>query len=238
MTRLSILGIRPAALRRGDEIGGRKDVALLRAQPRHRLVVAHLALRQCHDRLQVEVDAVGIDGRADRRQQLVLLADGRRRRAEVLARRLQVIAGAGSVLGLTGAGAGAVCARPNSVSTVSWWATVSASCLVSAPSSSISLASGSVKMWALSGVLTFSSAARRRPSSATCRARSLLPCASSRKLNAEAGARPPLIHDHVVDRKRGKHDDRDRRRLHLIETGREIKRARRWNRRSAPCRVR
>ena len=44
-----------------------------------------------------------------------------------------------------------------------------------------------------------------------------------RKLNAEAGARPPLIHYHVVDRKRGKHDDRDRRRLHLIETRREIK---------------
>ena len=42
------------------------DLAVLGAQPRHRLVVAHLALRQRHDRLQVEIDAVGVGRLADR----------------------------------------------------------------------------------------------------------------------------------------------------------------------------
>ena len=69
ITRLSIFGIRPRAVRLRDEIGGRHDFALLRAQPRHRLVVADLALRQRHDRLQVEVDAVGVDGAANEGQQ-------------------------------------------------------------------------------------------------------------------------------------------------------------------------
>ena len=41
------------------------DVALLGAQPRQRLVVAHLALRQRDDRLQIKIDAVGVDRLAD-----------------------------------------------------------------------------------------------------------------------------------------------------------------------------
>ena len=61
-TRLSIFAIRPARSRLRDEIGGQQHVAGLGAQPRHRLVVAHLALRQRHDRLQIEVDAIGVDG--------------------------------------------------------------------------------------------------------------------------------------------------------------------------------
>ena len=54
----------------GDEVGRQHHVAALGAQPRHRLVVAHLALRQRHDRLQIEVDAIGLDGAADGRQHL------------------------------------------------------------------------------------------------------------------------------------------------------------------------
>ena len=56
------------ALRQRDEIGGLQHVAGLGAQPRHRLVVAHLALRQRHDRLQIEVDAIGVDGAPDHRK--------------------------------------------------------------------------------------------------------------------------------------------------------------------------
>ncbi len=44
-----------------DEIGGRNDVAGFGPQPRHRLVEAHLALRQRHNRLQVKIDPAGID---------------------------------------------------------------------------------------------------------------------------------------------------------------------------------
>ena len=48
-----------------DEIAGRDDVAFLGAQARQRFVVAHLALRQRDDRLQIEIDAVGVDRLAD-----------------------------------------------------------------------------------------------------------------------------------------------------------------------------
>ena len=41
-----------------DKIDGRNDVAGIGAQARHRLVVPHLALRQSHDGLQVQVDTV------------------------------------------------------------------------------------------------------------------------------------------------------------------------------------
>ena len=34
----------------------------VRLEPRHRFVIAHLALRQRHDRLQVEIDPLGLDG--------------------------------------------------------------------------------------------------------------------------------------------------------------------------------
>ena len=49
------------ALRRRDEVGRRQHLAGLAAQPRQRFVVADLPLRQRHDRLQVKVDAVGLD---------------------------------------------------------------------------------------------------------------------------------------------------------------------------------
>src|SRR6476661_1217087 len=41
-----------------DKIDGRNDVAGIGAQARHRLVVPHLALRQSHNGLQVQVDTV------------------------------------------------------------------------------------------------------------------------------------------------------------------------------------
>ena len=64
------------ALRQRDEIGGLQDVAGLGAQPRHRLVVAHFPLRQRHDRLQIEVDAIGIDGAPDHRKPFLVDAVG------------------------------------------------------------------------------------------------------------------------------------------------------------------
>ena len=67
-TRLSIFGISPRGFGLRHEVGRQQHLAGLGAQPRHRLVVADLALRQRHDRLQIEVDAVGIDGAADRRE--------------------------------------------------------------------------------------------------------------------------------------------------------------------------
>jgi hypothetical protein len=48
-----------------DEVAGRDDVAFLGAQARQRLVVAHLALRQRDDWLQIKIDAVGVDRLAD-----------------------------------------------------------------------------------------------------------------------------------------------------------------------------
>ena len=48
-----------------DEVAGRNDVAFLGAQPRQRLVVAHLALRQRDDRLQIKIDTIGVDRLAD-----------------------------------------------------------------------------------------------------------------------------------------------------------------------------
>ncbi len=54
---------------------GRHHVALLGAQARQRLVIAHLALRQRDDRLQIKIDAVAVDGRGDRRAH-AFAADG------------------------------------------------------------------------------------------------------------------------------------------------------------------
>ncbi len=48
-----------------DEFAGRDDVAFFGAQARHCFVVAHLALRQRDDRLQIKVDAVGVGGPPD-----------------------------------------------------------------------------------------------------------------------------------------------------------------------------
>ena len=44
---------------------GRMSVPCVGAQPGHRFVIAHLALRQRQDRLQIEIDAIGIDRFAD-----------------------------------------------------------------------------------------------------------------------------------------------------------------------------
>ncbi len=46
-----------------DEIVGGDDLILVVAQPRHRLVVAHLALRQRHHRLQIDIEPIFLDGR-------------------------------------------------------------------------------------------------------------------------------------------------------------------------------
>ena len=76
-----------AAFRQRHEVGREQHLAGLGAQPRHRLVVADLALRQRHDRLQIEVDAIGIDGAADHRQPfLVRRSWWRRPRRRSLAR--------------------------------------------------------------------------------------------------------------------------------------------------------
>ena len=49
----------------GQEIRRGDDFAVAGVEPRHRLIVAHLALRQGHDRLQIEIDPLRFDGAAD-----------------------------------------------------------------------------------------------------------------------------------------------------------------------------
>jgi hypothetical protein len=51
-------GHQPRRFRIVDEVGRGDDLALVRAQPRQRLVAADLALRQSDYRLQMEVDPV------------------------------------------------------------------------------------------------------------------------------------------------------------------------------------
>ena len=48
----------PGGFRNLDEIVGGENLILVVAQPRHRLVEAHLALRQGHHRLQIDIDPV------------------------------------------------------------------------------------------------------------------------------------------------------------------------------------
>ena len=62
-----------------EEIGRRDHLAAIRLEPRHRLVIAHLALRQRHDRLQVEIDPVGLDGAAQERDDCAPLKAGKDR---------------------------------------------------------------------------------------------------------------------------------------------------------------
>ena len=64
--RPSSFGISEPASRTGGNRRPRRP-RRSRLQPRHRLVVADLALRQRHDRLQIEIDAVGLDGGAQER---------------------------------------------------------------------------------------------------------------------------------------------------------------------------
>ena len=61
----------PAGLGRVEEFGRLQHGAVLGPQPGERLVVADLALRQRHDRLQIEIDAVGLDRGADDLDHLV-----------------------------------------------------------------------------------------------------------------------------------------------------------------------
>ena len=58
---------------RSRKSSGVEQRAVVGAQPRERLVVAHLALRQRDDRLEVEVDPVGLDGARELRDDLRLL---------------------------------------------------------------------------------------------------------------------------------------------------------------------
>ncbi len=62
-------------------------LAALVAQPRYRLVVAHLALRQRDDRLQIEIDTIGVDGLPDQRQRRFLARHRAGRRGGLRRRR-------------------------------------------------------------------------------------------------------------------------------------------------------
>ena len=77
ITMWSIRPISPAASAIGDEIVGGENLILVVAQPRHRLVEAHLALRQRHHRLQIDIDPVFLDGALHRAENLRLAARGR-----------------------------------------------------------------------------------------------------------------------------------------------------------------
>ena len=66
----------PAGFGDGDEIVGGENLVLVVAQPRHRLVEAHLALRQRHHRLQIDIEPVFLDGVLHRGEQLRLAARG------------------------------------------------------------------------------------------------------------------------------------------------------------------
>ena len=66
----------PGVLGGADEILGSEDLVLFVAQPRHRFVEAHLALRQAHHRLQINVDAVFLYRAPHRGQELRMAAGG------------------------------------------------------------------------------------------------------------------------------------------------------------------
>ena len=57
-------------------LGRHDDLAVLVAQARQRFVIAQLALRQADDGLQIKIDAIFFQGRADGFQQLALFAQG------------------------------------------------------------------------------------------------------------------------------------------------------------------
>ena len=64
----------PAGFGDADEIVGGEDLVPVVAQPGHRFVEAHLALRQAHHRLQIDVDPVLLDGIFHRGKNLRLAA--------------------------------------------------------------------------------------------------------------------------------------------------------------------
>jgi hypothetical protein len=66
----------PAGFGDGDEIVGGKNLVLVVAQPRHRLVEPHLALGQRHHRLQIDIEPVFLDRVPHRSKQLRLVARG------------------------------------------------------------------------------------------------------------------------------------------------------------------
>ena len=72
--RLSTTLIRPGLPRHLHILGGHDDRAVLVAQARQRFIIAQLALRQADDRLQIEIDAIFFQRRADGLEQLALLA--------------------------------------------------------------------------------------------------------------------------------------------------------------------
>ena len=158
--RLSIAGISPPLVGRIEEIVRHQQRAVVGAQPRQRLVVAHLALRQRDDRLEIEIDPVGLDGARELRENLRLrdaaevpaphrrfgrggigLArlDGLRRPRRAAAAR----EGAASI-GAAGSGRDGVALRIALSSISSCAATASARSFTSSPSSPISVASGCV----------------------------------------------------------------------------------------------
>ncbi len=63
-----------------DEVGRGDDVVVAIADPRHCLIVAHLALRQRDHRLQMQVDAIGIDRVLDRSDNARVIDGGDRLR--------------------------------------------------------------------------------------------------------------------------------------------------------------
>ena len=67
----------PGGFRDRDEIVGGEHLILVVAQPRHRLVEAHLALRQRHHRLQIDIDPVFLHRAFHRGEDLRLAAGGR-----------------------------------------------------------------------------------------------------------------------------------------------------------------
>ena len=93
ITMLSMRPIRPAASATPMKSSAARIWSVVVAQPRHRLVEAHLALRQRHHRLQIDVDAVVVDRVLDRRQGSARARCGRRSGRGWRARRLPACAG-------------------------------------------------------------------------------------------------------------------------------------------------
>ena len=122
----------PGGFRDRDEIVGGENLVLVVAQPRHRLVEAHLALRQRHHRLQIDVDAVFLDRVFHGGEDLRLAARGRglaaggsrrcrdrRRRDAAVSRGQRRLAFAARCPAWTGAGAAAA-ARPRPACRHGW----------------------------------------------------------------------------------------------------------------------
>ncbi len=255
-TRLSIFGIRPPLSACGDEVGRVQHVAALGAQPRHRLVVAHLALRQRHDRLQVEVDPVGLDRVADVGQRFASGSAAWRERRPRLGRAAAAPIGgrrggryrrrAAATLSANETGRRARrSARPAAGELVErrlCAATVSASCLTSVPSSPISAAERLGRRLRALSTAALDRALHRGEAAAQLgdlarqvggAARQVGDLVADRR-DAQSEAR----RDRIVERERGQGRDRDDRRLRTRSARTRGRPPRRPSRRSAPCRWR